>query len=107
MSDFSRFNQHFFRALGKIRVIFFGLFVLLVIDAAMIAYVEEMSFANALYFTFVTGLTVGYGDIAPATHIGRILAILTALQGILITGLIVAVAVFAVKETMEHPPDNH
>lgn len=107
MSDLSRFNRHFFHALRKMRGMFFGLFIWLVIDAAAIAYFEKMSFTDALYFTLVTGLTIGYGDIAPVTLMGRIVSILTGFLGILITGLIVAIAVFAVKETMEHPTDSH
>jgi uncharacterized membrane protein len=66
-----------------------------------------MPFADALYFTFVTGLTIGYGDIAPLTLAGRVVAILTGLVGILITGLIVAVAVYALRETMAPPTDSH
>jgi hypothetical protein len=78
-----------------------------VVDAAAIAYFEKMPFADALYFTFITGLTIGYGDIAPVTLTGRVVAILTGLQGILITGLITAVAVFALRKTMEHPTDSN
>jgi voltage-gated potassium channel len=107
MKIFITFNHYFLRVLWKIKIIVFWLLTVLVADAAAIAYFEKMPFADALYFTFVTGLTIGYGDIAPVTPIGRLVAILTGLQGLLITGLIVAVAVFAVKETMEHPPDNH
>ena len=66
-----------------------------------------MPFADALYFTFVTGLTIGYGDIAPVTLTGRVIAILTGLQAILITGLITAAAVSEVRKTMEHPTDSN
>ncbi len=107
MSSLISFNHYLLHTLWKIRVIIFGLFGWLVVNAAAIAYFEKMPFADALYFTFVTALTIGYGDIAPVTLIGRVVAILTGLQGILITGLIVAVAVFALRETMEHPTDSN
>ena len=107
MSSFTRFNHYFFHALSEIRGIVFGLFVWLVVDAAAIAYFEKLPFADALYFTFVTGLTIGYGDIAPVTLVGRVVAILIGLVGILITGLIVAVAVYAVRETMNPPTDSN
>ena len=106
-SSINRFNHHFFHALWKIRGIVYGLLAWLVVDAAAIAYFEKMPFADALYFTFVTGLTIGYGDIAPVTLAGRVVAILTGLLGILITGLIVAVAVYALRETMNPPTDSH
>ena len=101
------FNHYFIQAIWKIRVIFCGLVSLLVVNAAAVAYCEKMPFADALYFTFITGLTIGYGDIAPVTLIGRMVAILTGLLGILSTGLITAVAVFALRKAMEHPTDSH
>lgn len=106
MSTFTRFSHHFFHALSKIRGVIFGLLVWLMADAAVIAYFEKISFADALYFTLVTGLTIGYGDIAPVTLAGRIVAILTGIIGMLITGLIVAVAVYALRETMTHSTDS-
>jgi voltage-gated potassium channel len=78
-----------------------------VINAAAIAYYENISFADALYFTFVTGLTIGYGDISPETFAGRIVAIMTGVLGILITGLVVAIAVYALRKTMEASADGH
>ena len=107
MSSFTHFNHYFFHALSKIQGIVYGLFAWLVVNAAAIAYFEKMPFADALYFTFVTGLTIGYGDIAPVTLAGRVVAILTGLLGILITGLVVAVAVYALRKTMEPPTDSH
>lgn len=97
----------FFHALWKLQGIVYGLFAWLVVDAAAIAYFEKMRFADALYFTLVTGLTIGYGDIVPVTLAGRVVAIMTGLVGILITGLIVAVAVYALRETMAPPKDSH
>jgi voltage-gated potassium channel len=107
MSNFSRFNYYFFHALWKIQGIVYGLAIWLVVNAAAIAYFEKMPFADALYFTLVTGLTIGYGDIAPVTIGGRVIAILTGLLGILITGVIVAAAVYALKGAMKPPPDSH
>jgi len=106
-SNLNSFNRHFLHALSKVRGIFFALFAWLVVDAAAIAYFEKMPFADALYFTFVTGLTIGYGDIAPVTRAGQVVAILTGFLGILTTGLIVAVAVYALRETMQHPTDSN
>jgi hypothetical protein len=107
MSNLTSFNRDFFDAFWKIRVIIGGLFAWLVVNAAAIAYLEKMPFADALYFTFITGLTVGYGDIAPVTLLGRVIAILSGLLGVIVSGLIVAVAVYALKKAMEHPTDSH
>ena len=40
----------------------------------LIGFVEGWSFGDALYFTFVTGLTIGYGDIVPRQALTRALA---------------------------------
>jgi voltage-gated potassium channel len=63
--------------------------------------VEKMPFADMLYFAFVTGLTIGYGDIVPQTHVGRLVALLIGMVGILFTGLLVAVSVYAVRQSLE------
>jgi hypothetical protein len=45
---------------------------------------------NALYFSFVTLSTVGYGDIVPAARVARMLAILEAITGVLYLSVLVA-----------------
>lgn len=50
---------------------------------------------EALYFTYVTGLTIGYGDLVPKHAMARILALLIGLLGTVFTGLVVAVTVHA------------
>jgi voltage-gated potassium channel len=101
MSNLKSFHLLFFHALIKIKDIFFVLLGWLVVNAVAITYLEKMPFADALYFSFVTGLTIGYGDISPVTSAGRVVAIITGLLGILITGMVVAVATYALRKTME------
>ena len=56
---------------------------------------EGWSVQESIYFSFVTGLTIGYGDLAPKTLLTRTLAILIGICGILLTALVAAVAVKA------------
>lgn len=63
----------------------------------VISYVEHRPISESVYFAFITGFTIGYGDIVPVTTIGRIASILLGFNGILFTGLVVAVAVRAVQ----------
>lgn len=42
------------------------------IGAVVFAYAEDKSFADAIWWAFVTAMTVGYGDLFPVTVIGRI-----------------------------------
>jgi len=56
---------------------------------------EGWPLGDSLYFSFVSGLTIGYGDLSPKTGVGRILAIAMGACGILLTALVAAVAVKA------------
>lgn len=59
---------------------------------------EGWSILDSVYFSFVTGLTIGYGDLAPRSTLGRLLAVLIGVCGILLTGLIAAIAVRAMTD---------
>ena len=45
--------------------------------------VEDFEFPRAVWFSFITSLTIGYGDVSPATTLGKIFTIVFALQWIL------------------------
>lgn len=61
----------------------------------LIGYLEEWPLGNAAYFTFVTGLTIGYGDLVPSRLITRLMAVLIGFIGVLLTGLVAALGVQA------------
>jgi hypothetical protein len=56
---------------------------------------EGWSLPESLYFAFVSGLTIGYGDFSPKTGLARLLAVAIGICGILLTALVAAVAVKA------------
>jgi uncharacterized membrane protein len=58
-----------------------------------------MRFGDAVYFSFVTGLTIGYGDIVVKSTLGRCVALFIGFIGIIFTGLVIAAAVEAVRRT--------
>jgi hypothetical protein len=49
--------------------------------------VERWGVLDSLYFSVVTLATIGYGDLAPATRIGKIFTILYVFAGVGILGL--------------------
>lgn len=63
--------------------------VYLLAGAAVYARVESWKFLDAVYFAEFTLLTVGIGDIAPLTHLGRSLLFPYAIGGIVILGLVI------------------
>ena len=77
--------------------------VILVIEVALgllIGLIEGWSVGDAVYFAFVTGLTIGYGDIVPRHALTRALAMVIGFGGILLTGLVAAIAVNAMRATL-------
>lgn len=56
--------------------------IIIVLAAVIIALLENMSFGDAIWWSFVTFTTVGYGDVLLTTNIGRIVAILLMIFGI-------------------------
>lgn len=46
----------------------------ILVCALLFAHIEARTLAESLYWACVTSLTIGYGDIAPVTQTGRVLA---------------------------------
>ena len=67
----------------------------------VIGLIEGWSVQESIYFAFVSGLTIGYGDLAPKTLLTRVLAILIGACGVLLTALVAAVAVRALTVVRE------
>ena len=65
-----------------------------------VAAIEGWSHGDGLYFAFVSGLTIGYGDLVPKATLARVLAILIGLLGILLGGLVAAVGVQALTTAL-------
>ena len=67
---FSDFIRLFVRYGLHVREVLFGLLVLLTMGGVTFAYVEDIPLGSAIYFALITGLSIGYGDIAPKTGMG-------------------------------------
>mgnify|MGYP005756841955 CR=1 FL=1 len=59
----------------------------------------NVDFFSTLYFSAITALTIGYGDISPGTATGQIVAVGLGLLGIVLTGVVVAAALRAIELT--------
>ena len=63
--------------------------VYLLAGAAVYSHIEGWAFLDAVYWADFTLLTVGIGDYAPETHLGRGLLFPFAIGGIIILGLVI------------------
>ncbi len=101
----SQMRRAFFSALvQQFRVVWpilSGVLLVMVGCGLIIGQIEDWRLLDALYFTFVTGLTIGYGDLTPEHHSSRVLAILIGFAGIVLTGLVAAMSVQALRATDE------
>ena len=65
-----------------------------------VALLEGWPLFDGIYFAFVSGLTIGYGDLVAKGPLARTLAVTIGLTGIVLTGLVAALAVQALHATM-------
>ena len=96
-----RFNYNFLIIIGRLHAVLLALIALVVISALVISQIENLPFGEALYFTLITGLTIGYGDIVVKTPFARLIAVLLGLLGIIFTGIVVAGAIRAVERSLK------
>lgn len=78
-----------------------GLLLYLSLGSLVFVYVIEIDFITALYFSTATVLTVGFGDVVPASPGGKVLVVLYAPTGIVLVALVVASARNTILETFQ------
>src|SRR5262249_28944608 len=66
----------------------------------LIGFVAGWSVGEAVHFSFITGLIIGYGDNVPRQTPTRALAIVIGFGGILLAGLAAGIAVNAMRATL-------
>ncbi|PJM78489.1 potassium channel family protein [Bifidobacterium scaligerum] len=83
---------------GRITVYSFGAVTMLMYVGALAVYSVERGaagstitdFGTALWWSFVTVTTVGYGDVSPVTFQGKIIAVALMFAGIALIGIVTA-----------------
>ena len=98
---FIRFSCHFLIIIGRLKSVLLFLITLIVISAAVISRIEDLPFGEALYFSFITDLTIGYGDIVVKTPLARLIAVLLGLIGMITSGIMVAASIRAVEKILK------
>lgn len=96
-----RFLSELWRGLHIVWPILSAILVVMLALGAVIGRLEGWSLVETIYFTFVTGLTIGYGDLVPKLLLTRILTIGLGFCGLLLTALLAAIAVRALTGVMD------
>jgi hypothetical protein len=75
--------------------ILFGIVLLIVAFSVVLPHFEEdiATFPDALWYCFAIVTTIGFGDIAASTPVGRILSVILGLYGIAVVALITSIIV--------------
>lgn len=78
--------------------------LIIIILRQIVQHLERWSRFDALYWSFITATTVGYGDIRAVRKSSRAISVLIAFVGLMLTGIIIAVTVntasFALKQNI-------
>ncbi len=96
-----RFASHLVAGLAFLGGIVLLLLLLLAAGVIIEMVWESMSLGEAVYFVLITALTIGYGDLTPQSTMGRVVAPCLGLVGLLLTGVVIAIAVRALDFTIQ------
>jgi hypothetical protein len=96
-----RFFGHVLSLIRFIWPVFSMLIILIMVLGLMTGIREGWTMGDSFYYAFITAFTIGYGDFAPKYPLTKILALGIGLVGFLFTGILVAIAVEAIRYTIK------
>ena len=97
------FLKTIFKGLYHVAPILIMMFIIIATLGVVVGRLESWGRFKALYWSAITALTVGYGDITPRKKASRVLAAFIALLGIMTAGIVVSITV----EATSHAFDKH
>jgi len=87
----------------KILMVFCAIIIWTIASSLIFSFLEHATFLHSAYFTVINVTTVGFGDVTPGTHIGKILAGINSVIGLVLFGAVVAALMMAIQPK---PPDE-
>ncbi len=90
-------------------VLLLGLYLMVVFFAAIVFYIYEggeinqnvNSFADSVYWSFITVATIGYGDITPHSEAGRLVVLVLIVAGIAVAAFFTAIVTSAMSDKLD------
>lgn len=95
------FVKLFFLGARLIMPLLLFLCFFIVVLGQIVGLIEGWKRFDSFYWSFITALTVGYGDIKPLKRKSKTLSILIALLGIMFNGIVVALTVAVSAKAFE------
>lgn len=99
--SFLTYQRHFFHYCYVLRMMLGLQLALIFLGGTLFAWVEGLPIHQGLYFSMITSTSVGFGDITPETGAGQFISVVLGCIGLIMFGLVVAVANKAFKVTIE------
>ncbi|MFT7685273.1 MAG: voltage-gated potassium channel [Candidatus Azotimanducaceae bacterium] len=81
--------------------ILIAMFILIVTLGLVVGRIESWTRFNSFYWSFITALTIGYGDIKPTRKTSKVLSIIVGGVGIMLGGILVAITLQATTKAFE------
>ena len=97
-SAFVKRFAHYTMLVGEVLVCLIGL---VLIGGVIFSIIEDLDLSTGIYFACITGLTIGYGEIVPTTPLGRVVAVLIGVIGMVFIGLIIGIAARALGDVQQ------
>jgi voltage-gated potassium channel Kch len=91
------FIKDFVRGLWLMFPLLFSLLAAISVLGQWVGRIEAWSRVDSLYWSFVTATTLGYGDLRPSRTKSKLIAIVIAFLGLILTRIVIAVAVQAIS----------
>jgi hypothetical protein len=93
------FLAQFFKGIVFVGPLLISLGLFITLLGHVVGRLESWDKLDAIYWAFITATTVGYGDIRPKSRLSKVLSVFIALNGMVFTGIMVALAVNAVTDS--------
>lgn len=101
MTEICLFGYDFFTGLWVTWPVLCFLLAIKAVLGIIVGRIEKWSTFDSIYFSLITGMTVGYGDFSPSHALSKMCSVLITLVGLVFSGIIVAASVEAMRRAMQ------